>query len=95
MSELAQNLGIGLFVGLLLGTIFFGGLWWTTQRLLNSPHPGILALTSLVVRLSVFGCGLLAISRFGAPCLLAALAGSLIARQLLILRFGLPVRRVS
>ncbi|MHC4878042.1 MAG: N-ATPase subunit AtpR [Planctomycetota bacterium] len=95
MSELVQNLGIGLIVGLFLGTIFFGGLWWTTQRLLNSPYAGIFALISLVVRLSILGGGLLAISRFGAPCLLAASAGSLVARQLFILWFGAPARRVS
>jgi F1F0 ATPase subunit 2 len=74
-------------VGLLLGGIFFGGLWWTVQRALHSPHPARWFLISLIVRSSLVVFGFYAIAgqdwqRWGACLLGLILARFLITRKL-------------
>ncbi len=50
---------IAAFVGgLLLGGLFFIGLWWTIRRALPSPHPARWFLLSLLLRSSVTTVGL-------------------------------------
>jgi F1F0 ATPase subunit 2 len=39
--------------GLLIGTFFFGGLWWTVRRALTSPQPALWIFGSLLLRLGV------------------------------------------
>jgi F1F0 ATPase subunit 2 len=39
--------------GLLLGGVFFGGLWWTVQQGLASKRPALLFLVSLLLRTGV------------------------------------------
>lgn len=39
--------------GLLLGAIFFGGLWWTVRQIVTSPRPALLFTGSLVLRTAV------------------------------------------
>jgi F1F0 ATPase subunit 2 len=36
--------------GLLLGTLYFSGLWWTVRRAATSAHPARLFLGSLLIR---------------------------------------------
>ncbi len=74
----------GLGGGLLTGGMFFGGLWWTVQQLTTSPRPAVLAIGSLVVRLTFLAAGLWATAQFGLAALLAAGAGLLIARQWIV-----------
>lgn len=39
--------------GIVLGAIFFGGLWWTVRRGVQSPRPALWFLGSAVVRLGI------------------------------------------
>jgi F1F0 ATPase subunit 2 len=39
--------------GLLLGAIFFGGLWWTVQKGVSSKRPAVWFMISLLVRMSI------------------------------------------
>ena len=41
-----------LLVGMLLGAVFFGGLWWTVDKAASSKQPAVLFLFSLLIRLS-------------------------------------------
>ncbi len=41
------------FVGFILGSFFFGGLWWTVRKCLNSTSPALWLISSLIVRTSV------------------------------------------
>ena len=83
---MATALGIvaGLICGLVTGALFFGGLWWTVQRLTASPHPALLAMASLLVRLALLVVGLWATSQLGLSAMLAAGVGLLVARQLIV-----------
>jgi len=49
IQNLLGLLSAGLW-GVMLGAIFFGGLWWTVQRLMTSRVPQLWALGSYVVR---------------------------------------------
>ena len=77
--------GIGLIVGalgagLLLGTVFFGGLWWTVTRALTAAVPAGWFGLSALLRMAVVVCGLYCFARLGLPSLLACLCGLLVAR---------------
>jgi len=56
MSD-ALFLAMALAVGLLLGLMFFGGLWWTVRKGLTSPYPAVWFMTSMALRtgLTLFG----------------------------------------
>jgi F1F0 ATPase subunit 2 len=77
--------GIGLMVaalaaGLVLGTVFFGGLWWTVNRALTAAVPAVWFGLSALLRMAVVVCGLYCFARLGLPALLACLCGLLVAR---------------
>lgn len=82
--SLLLHLTIGCAAGIVLGAIFFGGLWLTARRLVASPHPGLLALLSLVGRLAVLGFGMFLMAQFGAVTLITATCGILAVRQWMI-----------
>lgn len=48
MNEL--SLLFSLLIGVLLGLVFFGGLWWTVQRAMTSDRVGLWFFGSLLVR---------------------------------------------
>jgi F1F0 ATPase subunit 2 len=73
-------LAAGLVAGAVLGVVFFGGLWWTTQRLATSSRPGLLISVSLLVRVVVLAVGLLLLARIGGGPLLLGAVGLVAAR---------------
>ena len=40
-------------VGVVLGVVFFGGLWWTVRKSLYSKHPALWIFVSLLVRITI------------------------------------------
>ena len=77
--------GIGLTVGALacgmaLGTVFFGGLWWTVRRALAATNPGVWIGFSALLRMAVAASVLYFFARLGLPSLIACLCGLLVAR---------------
>jgi len=73
-------LAIGLVAGAVLGVLFFGGLWWTTQRLPTTSRPALLLSLSLLVRVVVLAVGLLLVAQLGGGPLLSAAFGLVAAR---------------
>jgi F1F0 ATPase subunit 2 len=72
---------VGLIAGLLLGTVFFGGLWWTVRRGLTATTPAVWFGLSALARMAAVICGLYYCARVGLPSLIACLCGLLIARS--------------
>jgi F1F0 ATPase subunit 2 len=66
--------------GLLLGAIFFGGLWWTLHRGLSSSRPAIWLFSGLMLRMSIVLAGFYFVSSHRWERLLACLLGFVIAR---------------
>src|SRR5664279_540610 len=69
-----------LFAGILLGTFFFGGLWWTIQMRSPSEWSGLLFSGSLLLRMSVAVSGFYLVSHGDWRKLVACLAGFMLAR---------------
>jgi F1F0 ATPase subunit 2 len=69
-----------LAAGLVLGTIFFGGLWWTVRRGLTATVPAVWFGLSALGRMALAIFGLYCFARLGLPSLLACLCGLLVAR---------------
>jgi F1F0 ATPase subunit 2 len=70
--------------GVLLGGIFFGGLWWTVRNGLTSKQPGLWFLGSLVARTTVVLVGFFYASGGRWQQLLSCLIGFLAARAIVI-----------
>jgi F1F0 ATPase subunit 2 len=69
-----------LAAGILLGALFFGGLWWTVRRGLTAANPALWFGLSALARMALVLGVLYYIARAGWTSLLACLCGMLIAR---------------
>ena len=88
----------GIAVGLLAGLVFFGGLWWTSQRLVTSRRPGLLVVASLLVRMIVVAGALVLLARVDVVLLVGGVIGLVVARVALTraaMHGRLPVRGVA
>ncbi|WEN16572.1 ATP synthase subunit I [Rhodanobacter sp. AS-Z3] len=82
MNE-AAHLVLAVLAGVLLGTFFFAGLWWTVKRSMVSPQPALLILGSFLVRTAIAVGGFYLAVQGGWQGLLACMGGFLVARVLL------------
>jgi F1F0 ATPase subunit 2 len=80
-----------LVAGVALGLIFFGGLWWTLQRVPQVRHPGLLVAASLALRSAVVMTGLFLVFDDQLERLGAALLGVFAVRAWLRRRIGAQI----
>ena len=73
-------LALSLSAGMLLGTIFFGGLWWTVRKGVSSEQPAFWFFGSLLLRMSIVLAGFYFVSGGHWERLLLCLVGFVIAR---------------
>ena len=83
MNEIVYKI-LAFIVGLLLGTIFFGGLWFTVRKLVTSKIPALWFLGSFILRVSITLIGFYYISSGSWQRLLICVAGFIIARYSVI-----------
>jgi len=90
---------LSALAGVLLGAIFFGGLWWTVRRGAVSPRPALWFLGSALLRMGVAVAGFYFVGGGHWQRLVACLVGFLVAR-LLVMRLtrtpqtqSVPLRR--
>jgi F1F0 ATPase subunit 2 len=76
------NLAPALIAGLVLGGMFFGGLWRTIQKGVHSSHPTRWFFGSLLLRMSMTLVGFHLVSNGHWEKLLSCLLGFLLARLL-------------
>lgn len=76
------------FGGMVLGLIFFGGLYWSVQRIGRVKNPGPLMLISGVVRMAVLLLGLYFLGSNDISRFLAVLAGVVVVKFMLIVWVG-------
>jgi len=74
------HLLMALVAGLLLGAMFFGGLWWTVQKGVSSKRPALWFVGSLLVRTSIAPAGFYFIARGHWQRLIVCLIGFVVAR---------------
>ncbi|WP_159470269.1 ATP synthase subunit I [Dyadobacter sp. 3J3] len=73
-----------LIGGLILGIIFFGGLWITVRKTLGTNYAAIWMLGSALIRTAVVLTGFYFISQGSLPRLLVSVTGFIAARFLVL-----------
>ena len=73
-----------LLTGVLLGAMFFGGLWWTVRKGVSSKQPAFWFFGSLLLRTSIALAGFYFIARSHWERLLVCLLGFVIARLIVM-----------
>jgi F1F0 ATPase subunit 2 len=74
------TLMMALVAGVVLGAMFFGGLWWTVQRAVSANRSALWFLGSLALRTSIALAGFFVIARGHWERLLLCLVGFVMAR---------------
>jgi len=82
---------VALVAGLVLGTVFFGGLWWTVRKGVSSKHPALWFLGSMLVRMSIVLLGFYFVGRGDWQRLVACLIGFIIARFIVMRLTRTPI----
>jgi F1F0 ATPase subunit 2 len=71
-----------LMTGMLLGAMFFGGLWWTVRKGMSSGRPALWFFGSLLLRTSLTLAGFYMVSNGHWERLLICLVGFTMARPI-------------
>ncbi len=79
MNELLELI-LPWTAGVMLGALFFGGLWWTVRKGLSSKHPALWFLVSQLARMSVTLTGFYMVAGGHWERLMACLVGFICAR---------------
>ena len=74
------TLVLALVTGVLLGAMFFGGLWWTVRKGVSSKRPALWFFGSLLLRTSIALAGFYFVAGGHWERLLVCLLGFVIAR---------------
>ena len=90
MSEFV-SLAPVLAVGLFLGAVFFGGLWWTVIRGVSSRRPALWFLGSMLLRMSMALAGFYFVGREDWQRWLLCLLSFVLARTVVNWLARLPV----
>jgi len=78
-SLIAELLAVGC-AGLVLGWIYYGGLWLTLRRVIHWRQPALGMLASLMLRLAIVAIGLYVVADGHWQRYLATVPGLLISR---------------
>jgi len=88
MNE-SVSLAGALGTGIVLGTMFFGGLWWTVRQGVSAERPALWFLGSLLVRTGIVLTGFYVVAGGHWERLLLCLLGFIIA-HVIVTRFAGP-----
>ena len=85
------TLALAWVTGGVLGTIFFGGLWWTVRKGVSSKQPALWFFGSLLLRMSIALTGFYFVSGGHWERLLVCLFGFVMARLIVSRLTGPPI----
>lgn len=77
---------VAFFGGVVLGVVFFGGLYWSVNQLPSIKYPGLLMVVSMLVRMAILLTGLYFLMAGEIKNLLAAVAGVMLIKFVMIAR---------
>jgi|LGVE01.1.fsa_nt_gb F1F0 ATPase subunit 2 len=77
---------LGFIGGILLGIVFFGGLYWTVKKVGRVKYPGPLMLMSAVARMSVLLFGIYFLGGNAINQVLAVLVGVVLVKFVMIFK---------
>jgi F1F0 ATPase subunit 2 len=82
---------LALVAGLLLGSVFFGGLWWTVRRGISAKSPAPWFLGSMLLRMGIVLAGFYFVGRGDWQRLVTCLLGFIIARFIVMRLTRTPI----
>ena len=82
---------LALVAGLVLGAIFFGGLWWTVRKGISSKSPAFWFLGSMLLRMGIVLVGFYFVGRGDWQRLVVCLLGFIIARIIVVRLTRTPI----
>jgi F1F0 ATPase subunit 2 len=91
-------IAVGIGWGMLLGLLYFGGLWMTVRRLATTRHPIQLALVSLLMRLGLCLAGFALLLEMPQPTplpLLGCVAAFFWTRNRMVQRLGIKTLTIQ
>ena len=91
MQTLVLILALALTAGVMLGAVFFGGLWWTVRKGALAKQPVFWFMGSLLLRMSIVLVGFYLVSGGQWERLSACLLGFICARFVIMRFTGPPV----
>lgn len=71
---------LAVFIGIIVGVIYFGGLYLSVQKITEVKHPSLLMVLSFVVRMAVLVVAFFYLSKGGYKNILFALLGVMAVR---------------
>jgi len=74
----------GFIGGIFLGIIFFGGLYWSVNKLPKVKHPALLMVISVLIRMIVLISGIYFLSGNDIKRILSTLGGVILVRIIMI-----------
>jgi F1F0 ATPase subunit 2 len=80
----ALRLVLAMVTGVLLGVMFFGGLWWTVRKVSSSQQPALWFFCSLLLRTSTALVGFYLVGGGHWERVLVCLLGFVMARHIVI-----------
>ena len=83
MSEILYMV-LALIGGLAIGTLFFGGLWFTVKKSVTAKIPALCFFASLIIRVSITLIGFYYISLGSWQRLIACLLGFILSRYIVM-----------
>lgn len=79
-----------LAAGVVLGSLFFGGLWWTVRRVLAARLPAAWLIASFIVRIALVLAGFIVVAGVQWQRWLVVLAGFITARVVIARLMPVP-----
>ena len=84
-------LALALVAGLVLGAIFFGGLWWTVRKGVSGQSRALWFPVSMLLRMSIVLVGFYFVGRGDWERLVSCLLGFIIARIIVMRLTRTPI----
>lgn len=75
---------IGFFGGIILGIIFFGGLYWSVNQLAKVRYPAVLMIASAFVRMGILLFGIFLLADNNIKNMLSIVVGIILVKVVMI-----------
>ena len=71
-------------IGLGIGLIYFGGLYWSTEKIESVKSPAFLMVGSMIIRMAILLFGLYYLAQSGYQSILAGFIGIMMVRFIMV-----------
>ena len=83
MNEIVYGI-LAFLTGLILGTVFFAGLWYTVKKAVNAKTPALWFIGSFILRMGIVLLGFYLVAQGHWSGLLISVLGFIIARFIVV-----------